>query len=481
MPSLAEIVEQSRVAPGKVYTNADLTPAARRHAAGITDEPAVSSADFGRGGHMPTPNGPVESETDRLLADAKGTLAKADPFARMLQNAGTVGAQESLQSHQTPGEAVARSLGNTAVGVFKGARQIPGDLLGGVLGLPGTIAQGLASVPEGLQAIIDPATWRGLPDAAKQNFMELANNPEEATRLFGGMLAAGPASELAGSAASAAPGLAGKAISGVGRGLQAVGNSPLIEGTGLLRKGAAILHPGLGTLAGAVGPEMLSGAGRAVERFGGRVADLPNSPSLEALKKLGNKDVGAAVRDTFTPTPTADELAAGSVRETVNTARGLMNNGQSRAQASQRAGWPLGKSSAEKHTTPGADVEANRPYAPSVRGKNGNVIREGRGSLEALRKVTKREPPTVYAADLLDQPGSQDYMNRQFEQNKPVADRALGKDRPLADLDEASRAEQDYLDAAMDFSPLDRLARLSRTRGQAPAFTNNSLLNEGRY
>jgi uncharacterized protein YjeT (DUF2065 family) len=453
------------------WSNADLTPAAIRKRLGLEDH--IDKQEMALQGQLAGPDEGLE--TDRLLNDAKGTLAKADPFARMLNNAGNVAGQQALQAHEGPGEAAARSLGDTAVGVAKGVTHIPGDLLGGVLGLPGAIAHGYESIPEGLQAIIDPATWRGMPDAAKQTFMELANDPEEATRLFGGMIAAGPAGDLAGMGLAKAPGVAGRAISKVGRGMQAAGQSPLVEGTGLLRKAGAVLHPGVGTVLAAVGPEMLTGAGKAVEGLGGRVSNIPNSSSLEALKRLANKDLGLAAEKAFTPALTAEEQAAAGVRATVDTAKRGVEGGLSRAQADQRAGWPLGKSSAEKHTTPGADVEAHRPYKPAVRGKTGNVIQEGRGtSLDGLRKAAEpdlfdqfqasqagpakpfdmdgqsyaadasgshkavsslsalddlaaptnriqRDQPTVYADRLLDQEGSRRYMDEQFKKNNSTA------------------------------------------------------------
>lgn len=498
MPSLADLIAHSQ--QNISLSNADLTPEARRHRMGVdAATPAgPKREDFGRGGHMPTPNGPVESDTDRLLAEAKGTLAKADPFARMLQNSGNVAAEQSREDHGGGfNEAAIRSLGDTSVGVMKGAAQIPGDLLGGMLGLPGTIAHGLASIPEGLSHIIDPATWRGMPDAVKQQFAELANDPETATRLFGGMIAAGPAADVAGSALSAAPGLAGRAISATGRGVQAVGASPLVKGTGMLRKMGAVFHPGLGTAAAAIGPELLEGAGRGIESFGNKVSNIPNSAAMAGLRKVGNTDLGALAKDTFTPRDvplTADEQAAGSVRATVGAAKNGVAKGLSRAQADQRAGWPLGESSATKHTTPGADVEANRPYAPAVRGVGGNVIQEGRGSLGGLEEAvrprsaeadafTKDAAPEVYAKELLDQPGSQTFMNNEHAANTGVADDALGKNRSFIDLGDAEQAKQAYLDAVGEdhgpevdithelagLSNLDRASRLARARSAARA------------
>jgi uncharacterized protein YjeT (DUF2065 family) len=507
MPSLADIIEASR--GSRQYTNADLTPAARRKAAGVDEAMAEPGMEAARAPYVAPDGG--RAEQDRLLAEAKGTLKNADPFATMLERAGNVGAEQSLASHQTPGEAAARSLGDTAVGVMKGVKHIPGDLLGGVLGLPGAIAHGYESLPEGLQAIVDPATWRGMPDAAKQQFMELADNPEEATRLFGGMIAAGPAGDLAGMGLAKAPGAVGGAISKVGRGMQAVGQSPLVEGTGLLRKAGAVLHPGVGTVLAAVGPEMLSGAGRAIEGFGGTVSNLPNSPALEALSKLANKDVGAMARDAFTPTPTADALAAGSVRATVDAAKGMVEKGQSRGQAAQRAGWPLAGDfelndagqpvnkygTGDFGTHPGQNVEAHRPYEPAVRGKAGNVIRAGRGnfadtgsantfgtgkpgtafgspaSLSALddlagptQRVQKGErsgaldalrgeawpESRYYAGDTLDNPASQRYMEEQAAKNAPVADAAQARSdaAELERLMNARRAHQVAGDAQFD-------------------------------
>lgn len=510
MPSLADVIKQSQLnvahisnagdhsplgdvpvsdgsAHNPSYTNADLTPDARRHRMGL-DTPhaaAPKREDFGRGGHNPTPNGPPEeSETDRLLRESKATLSRADPFARMIEGAGNVTAQDAMQKYDTPGAAITKSLGDTASKVYTGVTKIPGDLLMSALSAPATIAKGLASIPEGVEALGDPATYRGMPDAAKQGYDALADDPETATRLFGGMLAAGPAADVAGSAIGKAPAFAGGAISKVGRGVQALGASPVVKGTGWLRKGAAIMHPGLGSLVGAVGPELLEGAGRGIENFGNQVSNIPNSAALEGLKRVGNTDISGAVKNALTPTPTADELAAGSVRATVGAAKNGVASGLSRAQADQRAGWPLGESTAEKSTTPGADVEANRPYAPAVRGVNGNVIQEGRGpSLDGLRRAA----PEVYADKLLDQPGSQQFMNDEYTRNKPTADAALGKNDTY-DLAEARKVESRVLGASDEedmgqqlasLSDLDRASRLARMRALGKATRTHSPLAEG--
>lgn len=523
--------------PSRSYTNADLTPAARRKAAGIDD--SAPAADAVRPDYVAPDGG--RAEQDRLLAEAKGTLKTADPFAKMLESAGNAGAGEALQRHQGPGEAAVRSLGDTTAAMYKGATHIPGDLVGGLLGLPGAIAHGYESIPEGLQAIIDPATWRGMPDAAKQMYTELANDPEQATRLFGGMIAAGPAGDLMAGAIPKVPGVVGGAISKLGRGVQAVGSSPLVEGTGMLRKGAAILHPGLGTLAGAVGPEMLTGLGKAIEGAGAKVSNIPNSASLDALRNVANTDVGAKVRDVFTPTLTEDEQAAQSVRATVDAARRYVDQGASRGQAAQRAGWPLAGDfelndagqpvnkygAGDFGTHPGQNVEAQRPYGPASRGESGRAVPgfEGRnspgrvegpktfansvraekrnpngghvsalGALDDLAGPTQRMQRKSYSAqDVLDNPASQRYMNEQFDQNQPVADaaRVRSDDDEAARLLGALRKHQAAGDATFDshltgpevdlsdaVSPEAALSKLSRGRAQTHSRRRNSALAE---
>jgi hypothetical protein len=401
MASLADIVAAS-AGSSPSYGNADLK---RKPHDWSTDESAPfgtvpsslaapTDESVGQKDAAPyvAPDG-GRAEQDRLLAEAKGTLE--DPFAKMLERTGNVAAEESRAKYDTPGEAGVRSLGDTAVAMYKGARQIPSDLLLGTLGVPSAIAHGYASIPEGLQAIVDPATWRGMPDAAKEQFLSLANDPETATRLFGGMIAAGPAGKLMESGVARAPGLAGRAISSVGRGVRAFGNSNVVQGTGALRKLGAVLHPGIGSIADAVLPDMLPAAGRGIESLGNKVSNIPNSAAVQGLQKALGADVGATIKDAFTPELTADEQAAAGVRASVQAARDMEAGGMSRAQAAQRSGAPYGGTMeidpdtgaarnkygpVEQGTHPGQDVEAHRPYRPAVRGQAGNIIQEGRNS-----------------------------------------------------------------------------------------------------
>lgn len=537
MASLADIIAASAGSPS--YTNKDLKRKPQDWStddsapfgtvpsslAAPTDEPAVQA------GHAPyvAPDG-GRAEQDRLLEEAKGTLKQVDPFAKMLERAGNVAAEESRAKYDTSGEAAARSLGDTAVGVYKGVRQIPGDLLAGTLGVPGAILHGYESIPEGLKAIVDPATWKGMPDAAKEQFLSLANDPETASRIFGGMIAAGPAGELMESGAAAAPGLAGRAISATGRGLQAVGNSNVVQGTGALRKLGAVLHPGVGTIADAVLPDMLPAAGRGIERLGQRVSNIPNSAAVQGLQKALGADVGATVRNAFTPELTADELAAQGVRASVQAARDMEAGGMSRAQAAQRSGAPYGGNleidpetgaasnkygPVEQGTHPGQDVEAHRPYRPAVRGQAGNVIQEGRGEVKqppsigglmgaigglddlaaspAVKEMGKGHH-SYSAEDVLKNPQSERYMNEQYAKNKPAADFARGvsdaeESGRLMDALDAHKAAADAqfetnlegpeVDLSPELSTLDRLARLSRTRAASRSRRGNTALAEG--
>jgi hypothetical protein len=257
---------------------------------------------------------------------------------------------------------------------------------------------------------------------------------------------------------------------------------------------------------------------------------------MQALRSLANKDVGAAVRDTLTPTETplsADELAAQTVRGTVDTAKDLINRGQSRGQAAQRAGWPLAGDyelndagqPVNKYGTgdlghhPGQDVEAHRPYAPAVRGKVGNTIREGRNSpLDGLKKAvggpldnvsatdalhggdsfiegagTQAKAP-YFAGDLLDNPQSQQFQNNEYAANKPIADAArnASKDTEAERLLKSLRNHEAMGDAEFDRhltgpeidlfendrSIADRLARLDRNRARSHSSRTNSPLNE---
>lgn len=368
----------------KSYTNADLTPSARRKAAGI-----MTAADLTSSDQAPTSyqtNGPVESEFDRIMSGSKAGLAQANAFMAPIEGEGNVAAEQSRAKYETPGEARAQSLGDTAVGIAKGVTHIPGDILAGTLGLPGTIASGYKSLADVPKYLADTESLSQIPKEAagalKSGYEGLANDPESATRLFGGMIAAGPAGDLMLAGAKGAPGVVGGAMGKLGRGMQYVADNPLTKESGILRKVAAVAHPGLGTLAGAVGPEAVGLAGRGVEAAGNAVRNIPNSPALAAIKEGLNTDLGLAAQKAMTPELTPEEQAAASVRSTVDTAKQHVANGASRGQAAQRAGWPLAgdfELDANGHATnkygpvdlgthPGQNVVPNHPYQPTVRG-----------------------------------------------------------------------------------------------------------------
>lgn len=570
MPSLAEIVEASRAATGgsRTYTNKDLTPAGRRQSAGVIDEAAaIAPQDFGRGGHVPQ-NAPGESERDRLVRESKDTLTRVDPFAKMIEGAGNRAAMDSLA--QDPSTAATNAF---VKHVGTGIRAIPsmGSVKAGWEGIKGAVKmpfQGygeLAHLADAVQSDpglltelgSDEGRTRLLAAAGKNTASDvgsmmdsLANDPEAGGHLVGGALLGSAAPDALAGVLKSGPGVVGRGLSATGRGLSKVGNSKAATAAGKYAGPTAVFgHPALAAAEIAV-PPALRGLGGALQRGGAALEsmDLPG-----ALSDLGNTRIPNPFEHVITP----DEQAAASVRATVDTAKRGVASGQSRAQADQRAGWPLGQSSATKHTTPGADVKAHWPYEPASRGKGGNstpgfegrnspkpnippalsalddlagpssqmkqqkgdlmdeyqasvdgpakpfdmdgqhYADDGTGSHTVVNPSDTRPPGTYHAQDVLDQPGSQAFMNNEHAANKPIADarqarsQAEETDRLLGAL----HAHQAAGDAAFDshltgpevdmshelagLSDLDRASRVSRARAQARAAGGNTAFAPG--
>lgn len=422
-----------------------------------------------------------------------------------------------------PGEDALASTMRYGGEELKGLAHAPMDALSGLLSAPGAAMHGwIHDIPTAIKETFAPSDGqdsliKSVPGAAVDAVKNLALHPDALGSMLGqavlGKVAAvhGPAALE--TAVSRGPALAGKAIGSVGRGMEAVGTSGPAKAAGHFGMLESALRLDPKGLAIAAAPKALEYGGRALQRGGAAVAGIDTEPALNALKNLANTDVGQAVKNAVTP-EVVDDPGVASVRATVDTARNGMANGLSREQAAQRAGWPLGESSAEPHTTPGADVQAHWPYEPHVRGVNGNVISGGDGTLqvnnpktpwtpnrsslggleEAMRPrsaeadaFTKDVEPTVYAKDLLDQPGSQRFMNDEYARNKPLADQALGKNDTY-DLNEARKVESRVLGAGDEedmgqqlasLSDLDRASRLARARALGTATRTHTPLAEG--
>ncbi len=430
MASLADLIAAS-AGSSPSYGNADLK---RKPHDWSTDE----SAPFGTVPSSlaaPTDESPVEkgaapyvapdggrAEQDRLLEEAKGTLKRIDPFAKMLERTGNVAAMDTVADREAskvmnvPGfgpvsaDQFFENFGRGMHGLMSPTAVVRGGY-GALKGGASAVLGGLASIPEGVQAEWDiahnlPDTIRSLPELGKDLASEAASgasdtfnnwalNPEQGGEAVAEALGGVAAPDALVGALRYGPQLAGKGLSATGRGMTAIGESRAAKAAGKYAGPTAIFGHPVAAAAEVAVPPALRGLGGAFQRGGAALErmDIPAS-----LRALGETDIGAAINRTLTPPDvplTADELAAQGVRASVGAARDMEAGGMSRAQAAQRSGAPYGGDlkidpdtgaasnkygRVEQGTHPGQDVEAHRPYRPAVRGQAGNTIRKGQNS-----------------------------------------------------------------------------------------------------
>jgi hypothetical protein len=336
-----------------------------------------------------------------LLNEAKGTLQRVDPFAKMLEATGNRAAMETVNADPTKAatDQFFENYGRGIHGMADPAALVRGGV-GALKGGVGAVLGGLASIPEGVKAEWDiahnlPDTIRSLPglgmDLAKEagsavsdTMRNWALNPEQGGEAVTEALGGVAAPDALMGALKYGPQAAGKAMSATGRGMSAIGESRAAKAAGKYAAPTAIFgHPGAAAAEIAV-PPALRGLGGALQRGGATLEGMDIPASLRAV---GNTDIGAAIDRTLTPADvplTADEQAAAGVRASVDAARNLEAKGMSRAQAAQRTGAPYGGDltinpetgaasnnygPVEQGTHPGQNVEAHRPYTPVSRGR----------------------------------------------------------------------------------------------------------------
>jgi hypothetical protein len=92
----------------------------------------------------------------------------------------------------------------------------------------------------------------------------------------------------------------------------------------------------------------------------------------------------------------------------------------------------------------------------------GEVAMSGR----APRAVSQLPPGGYHAQDVLEQPGSQAYMNEQFAHNKPIADMVFGGKNPKMMEANLTPALEDLAKryGRKPLDPIDRLAARSAER-----------------
>ncbi len=402
--------------PSQQFSNADLTPAARRKAAGVEDvAPADDPLNYGRGGYNPTPNGPVESEQDRLLAEAKGTLASAQKFADPIESAGNRAAMDSLA--QDPLHA-ALNAGFENFGRGMRGLMSPTSVIKGAAGaIPAAVkgvAGGLAQIPEGVQAEWDilhnlPDTVRGVVNdipqyakdlggaiASKEN--EWAANPEQGGNAVAELLGASAAPDAALGALKYGPKAAGTVATKLGEGSTAIGEK--VKGLGKWSGPTAAMGHPMAAAAELAAPPALRGLGGALQRGGAKLSALDIPASLRAL---GQTDVMGPINRTLTPANSGLTPEAESVAATVRAAKDMVAGGMSRGAAAQRAGWPLAGDfelnaagqPVNKYgvgdfgTHPGQNVTANHPYQPGITGIK-NAIEGPKTFADSVRAEARR-------------------------------------------------------------------------------------------
>jgi hypothetical protein len=260
---------------------------------------------------------------------------------------------------------------------------------------------------------------------------------------------------------------------------------------GKLRKTTEALSTGGNIALGASLPAMINPAIGGALATGGGLATVP-----DYLRRMIAPD-----EDEERPGVMETGIQGLSLLPAVSSLKGLRNAARME-KAAAGAKWHGPRrdpslTTAAKHTTPGADVRANFPYEPAVRGKAGNVIQEGRNSpLSGLGKAVEAPSSRYYAQDVLEQPGSQRFMQEGAKKHGPTvrasqeASDAVESERLMGALRKHQAAgdatfeaqligpEVDLTDETL-LSPLDRLSRLSRARSKARGFGSNSALAEG--
>jgi len=436
MPTFAELAQMAQrlhdASNEHVYGNADL---ARKPNDWSTDEsapygtvpsslaaPDEASATASTKPYVAPDGG--RAEQDRLLNEAKGTLARigspgtadlpaihgTDPFAQLLEGAGNRAAMETVNADPNKAyvDQLVENYGRGVHGMLSPTAVVKGGV-GALAGGAKAVLGGLASIPEGVKAEWDiahnlPDTIRSLPglgtdlakeagSAASDTLKSWAMNPEQGGEAVAEALGGVAAPDALAGALKYGPQLAGKAMSATGRGMSALGEARAVKAASKLAAPTAIFGHPIAAAAEIAAPPALRGLGGAMQRGGAALEGLDIPASLKAL---GQTDVGAALNRTLSPVEeplTAEEQAAANVRASVEAARNMEAKGMSRAQAAQRSGAPYGGDITidpetgaasnkygriEQGTHPGQDVQAHWPYEPTVRGQSGNVIREGR-------------------------------------------------------------------------------------------------------
>lgn len=281
---------------------------------------------------------------------------------------------------------------------------------------------------------------------------DLAKHPREAGSLLGQMLLAPKVPEAANTVLAEGPGIVGRGISKVGRGMEAVGTSKALKSANKYGAiGTAVSgHPGLAALELAAPPAL---------EYGGKLAQKGGA-ALEGLDLAYKGKI---------PTPFARDAEPAVVdpvevmREKVAGAREDVGAGFSRKVASKLNGLT---SEATDISHPTADVANPSELFPYQR----DVIQ----GLKGARNSAAGDNAWANDASAIDprDAGVRFSSKAEMDAAQPAPNAFTGKGAKLADTADAADELGSLMDALHGedappvgngtFSPLDRLARLSR-------------------
>lgn len=328
-------------------------------------------------------------------------LSDAQIEQGLARHSGTAAPSEDGKFHDRGAEPLYGSMTRYAVDEMKGAAHAlsPSSLWDSLKAAPGAVVKGLTQdLPTLVQ---DPSLLKEAPSA----MWEFLQHPQD----VGGMLAQTAAAEAAPGLANAAlrsgPSMLGRGMGAVGRGAEAAGTlSAKVMNRGVVPIIIAATRPPWLTAAELAAPPVLKAGGRALQRGGA---------ALEGL------DLSFKGRTPDVPLESPPASDTDVVRETVNTARGYKADGASTAQASQRAGWPLGQS---------MEVPYRAGGGADVSGARGADQAAANAAVRALAKVTEG-----------DAAWSQDASAQPEEQPSDIIDALDSRISGLSPLDRLSR------------------------------------------
>lgn len=356
----------------------------------------AQDAEVPSGNAHPTAAGYGNSEVDRLLAEAKGTLSKSDMLSHSIGNgpsaAKAPAPDRSLLSSEpyqasdmdSPLTAAGNELSRTGARAMVGLARSPMDAVKGALGIPAALADSAKTAitnPRGFLSTI-PEALKSIVTTPAKAIVDPTTDPTEAASL-GGQIAFGegaPALAKAGiravpEAASASMRGLAKAATMTGKGAEALGSSTVAKMASKYGPLEALVRMDPIGLAAAAAPPLLKSGGKMLQRAGQAVSDA--SP-LKGLRSLVDKYLPAAAEEA----PSAADVMKGKVSE----AKGYEDTGFSHQMAGKLADVPVGEE------TPYASKQTAKKvtYPADVKVEQADLRSQGFGE-PAINKLTKAD------------------------------------------------------------------------------------------